>query len=130
MIFHRFRPTSYFGNRRSYNNGQYNGFHGGLDFEVRLNSLNVYASASGIVAFSGPMEIRGNTLFIDHGQGIYTGYAHLNQVFVSTGDLVESGQLIGEIGKTGRVTGPHLHWDIWVNSNQVDPFDWIHNSYP
>lgn len=122
--------SSYFGSRRSYNNGQYTGYHGGLDFRVVLMSLNIYASAPGKVIFAGPMNIRGNTLFIDHGQGIVSGYAHMKEFFVNVGDYVEQGQLIGIIGSTGRVTGPHLHWDIWVNRTTVDPFDWVNNTYP
>lgn len=122
--------SSYFGNRRSYNNGQYNGFHGGLDFLVVVMSFNVYAPAPGTVVYAGKMDIRGNTIFIDHGQGIYTGYAHLKEMNVNVGDRVETGQLIGLIGATGRVTGPHLHWDVWVNGNTVDPFDWVDNTYP
>ena len=122
--------SSYFGNRRSYNNGQYYGFHGGLDFLVVLNSLNIYAPAPGKILYAGPMDIRGFTTFIDHGQGVVSGYAHQNEILVEVGETVETGQLIGMIGNTGRVTGPHLHWDIWVNGNQVDPFDWVNNIYP
>jgi murein DD-endopeptidase MepM/ murein hydrolase activator NlpD len=122
--------TSYFGNRRSYNSGQYFGFHGGLDFKVVINSLDIYAPAPGIVIFAGPMDIRGFTTFIDHGQGVVSGYAHQSEILIETGEKVETGQIIGIIGNTGRVTGPHLHWDIWVNGNQVDPFDWIENTYP
>ena len=122
--------SSYFGNRRSYNNGSLTGFHGGLDFKVVLMSLNIYAPAPGRVVFAGPMTIRGNTTFIDHGQGVYSGYAHQSEIKVAVGEIVKADQIIGTIGSTGRVTGPHLHWDIWVNSNQVDPFDWIDNTYP
>jgi murein DD-endopeptidase MepM/ murein hydrolase activator NlpD len=122
--------SSYFGSRRSYNGGQYYGFHGGLDFMVVVNSLNVYAPAPGTVTFIGTMDVRGNTIFIDHGQGIYTGYAHLSEIQVNVGDHVDTGQIIALIGKTGRVTGPHLHWDVWVNGNTVDPFDWVDNTYP
>ena len=122
--------SSYFGNRRSYNNGTFNGFHGGLDFRVVLMTFDIYAAAPGRVVYAGPMAIRGNTTFIDHGQGVYTGYAHQSEIKVQVGDLVQAGQIIGSIGSTGRVTGPHLHWDIWVNGNQVDPFDWIENIYP
>ena len=122
--------SSYFGNRRSYNNGNFNGYHGGLDFRVVLMSFNIYAAAPGRVVYAGPMAIRGNTTFIDHGQGIYSGYAHQSEIKVKVGDLVQAGQIIGLIGSTGRVTGPHLHWDVWVNGNQVDPFDWIENTYP
>jgi len=127
---HTIEFSSYFGNRRSYNNGQYSGFHGGLDFYVVLNTLNIYAPAPGTVIYSGPMDIRGLTTFIDHGQGVVSGYAHQSEILVEVGQNVETGQLIGLIGKTGRVTGPHLHWDIWVNGNQVDPFDWVNNQYP
>ncbi len=122
--------SSYYGSRRSYNGGQYYGFHGGLDFMVVVNSLNVYSPAPGTVIFTGTTDIRGNTIFIDHGQGIYTGYAHLSEIQVNVGDHVETGQIIAQIGKTGRVTGPHLHWDVWVNGNAVDPFDWVDNTYP
>jgi len=122
--------SSYFGNRRSYNNGQYYGFHGGLDFLVVLNSLNIYAPAPGIIIYAGPMDIRGLTTFIDHGQGVVSGYGHQVEILVEVGQIVETGQLIGIIGNTGRVTGPHLHWDIWVNGNQVDPFDWVNIQYP
>ena len=122
--------SSYFGSRRSYNGGQYYGFHGGLDFTIVVNNLDIYAPAPGIVAFTGEQTIRGNTVFINHGQGIYTGYAHMKEIQVNVGDRVETGQVIGQIGKTGRVTGPHLHWDVWVNGNSVDPFDWIDNTYP
>jgi len=122
--------SSYFGSRRSYNNGQYSGYHGGLDFNVILMSLNIYAAAPGRVIYAGTMNIRGNTVFIDHGQGVVSGYAHMQEFSINVGDFVQQGQLIGLIGKTGRVTGPHLHWDIWVNRTPVDPFDWIENSYP
>jgi murein DD-endopeptidase MepM/ murein hydrolase activator NlpD len=122
--------SSYFGSRRSYNGGEYYGFHGGLDFLVVVYSFNVYAPAPGIIAYAGKQNVRGNTIFIDHGQGVYSGYAHLKEIQVNVGDRVETGQLIAQIGATGRVTGPHLHWDIFVNGNAVDPFDWIDNSYP
>jgi murein DD-endopeptidase MepM/ murein hydrolase activator NlpD len=122
--------SSYFGNRRTYNNGEYFGFHGGLDFYVLLNSFNIYAAAPGVVLFAGPMDIRGFTTFIDHGQGVVSGYAHMSEIMVEPEQFVNQGDLIGLIGKTGRVTGPHLHWDIWVNGNQVEPFDWVYNQYP
>lgn len=122
--------TSLFGSRRSYNNGQYSGYHGGLDFEIRLNILNIYAPAPGLVVYTGSMNIRGNTTFIDHGQGVFSGYAHQEEISVAVGDYIQAGQIIGQIGGTGRVTGKHLHWDIWVNGTPVDPFDWIENTYP
>ncbi|NMB61298.1 MAG: peptidoglycan DD-metalloendopeptidase family protein [Chloroflexi bacterium] len=121
---------STFGNRRSYNGSDYTYFHSGLDFGVYVNSLNIYAPADGVVAYTGSLTVRGNATFIDHGQGIYSGYFHQAEIKVNIGDHVQQGQLIGIIGGTGRVTGPHLHWEIWANGVQVNPVNWVNNSYP
>jgi LysM repeat protein len=123
-------PSSRFGNRRSYNSGQYFYFHTGLDFTVCAQNLNIYATAPGTVIFNGPLEIKGVYTVIDHGWGVYSGYAHQAESYVNSGDFVEAGQLIGIIGNTGRSVGPHLHWEIWVNGIQVDPLDWVSNTYP
>jgi murein DD-endopeptidase MepM/ murein hydrolase activator NlpD len=82
------------------------------------------------VVFSEKLTVRGNATIIDHGQGIYSGFWHQEESYVSVGDLVVAGQLIGKIGGTGRVTGPHLHWEIWVNGIQVDPLDWLDTLIP
>jgi murein DD-endopeptidase MepM/ murein hydrolase activator NlpD len=74
--------------------------------------------------------VRGFTTYIDHGWGIYSGFFHQKEIQVNVGDVVQPGQLIGQIGATGRVTGPHLHWEIWVNGFQVNPIDWLDNIYP
>jgi murein DD-endopeptidase MepM/ murein hydrolase activator NlpD len=121
---------SYYGNRRSYNGSDYTYFHTGLDLCVSAPNLNIYASASGRVIFAGPLPVRGNAVFIDHGQGIFTGYFHQSQIKVNVGDMVQVHQLIGIIGSTGRATGPHLHFEVWVNGVQVNPLDWFRNSYP
>jgi murein DD-endopeptidase MepM/ murein hydrolase activator NlpD len=92
--------------------------------------LNIYASAPGTVIFAGPLEIKGGFTVIDHGWGIYSGYAHQSEFFVKPGDWVEAGQLIGIIGNTGRSIGPHLHWEIWVNGVPVDPLDWVDRVFP
>lgn len=120
---------STFGNRRAYNGGPYSSFHGGLDYGVCAN-LNIYAPAAGTVVFTGPLTVRGNATIIDHGLGVYTGYWHQKEIKVATGDQVQAGQLIGLIGDTGRVTGPHLHWEIWVNGAQVNPTQWLEKTYP
>jgi len=122
--------TDRFGNLRSYNNGPFNFFHAGLDLSACGNNLNIYAVAAGKVVFSQLLTVRGNYTIIDHGWGIFSGYAHQSEVKVKVGDVVTAGELIGIIGKTGRVTGPHLHWDMWVNREQVDPLDWANNTYP
>ncbi len=120
---------STFGNRRSYNDSPFNYFHSGVDFGVCKN-LNIYAPAPGKVVFAGPLAVRGNATIIDHGWGVYSGYWHQAEIKVSVGDTVKAGQLIGLIGKTGRVTGPHLHWEIVVNGIQVEPLDWLEKKYP
>ncbi|MHC1784803.1 MAG: peptidoglycan DD-metalloendopeptidase family protein [Anaerolineaceae bacterium] len=121
---------SWFGTRRSYNGSPYNAFHTGLDYGICVPNFNVYAPAAGKVVFAGPLTVRGNATYIDHGQGIYSGFFHQESIQVSVGDMVQPGQLIGQIGATGRVTGPHLHWEVWVNGVQVDPIDWLNNIYP
>ena len=122
--------TDRFGNLRAYNDGPFNFFHSGLDLSACGNNLNIYAVAPGKVVFADLLTVRGNYTVIDHGWGIFSAYGHQAEVKVKVGDQVEAGQLIGLIGKTGRVTGPHLHWDMWVNGEQVDPLDWIDNTYP
>lgn len=120
---------SRFGNRRSYNNSL-ESYHTGIDFGVCANNLNIYAPAPGVVVFVGPLDVRGNATIIDHGWGVYSGYWHQEEPLVKVGDHVETGQLIGIIGKTGRVTGPHLHWEIRVNGVPVNPFTWIEKTFP
>ncbi len=121
--------TSLFGNRRSYNNGPYDFFHSGLDF-CGQEGTELYAPAGGRVVFADLLTVRGNATVIDHGWGVYTAYDHQSQQFVKVGDVVEPGQLIGLGGATGRVTGPHLHWEVWVGGVQVDPMDWLKKNYP
>ena len=120
---------SWYGNRRSYNGSEFNYFHTGADYGVCAN-LNIYAPAPGVVVFAGPLTVRGNATYIDHGWGVYSAYFHQTEIKVQVGDKVEAGQLIGLIGDTGRVTGPHLHWEILVNGVQVEPLEWLETPYP
>ncbi len=122
--------ASGFGNRRSYNNGEFHFYHTGLDFTVCAQNLNIYAAAPGIVVFAGPLDIKGNFTLIDHGWGVYTGYAHQSELLVKAGDRVEAGQQIGVIGGTGRAVGPHLHYEVWIDGIPVNPMDWFSNKYP
>jgi len=121
--------TSEYGLFRTYNGGLTHGFHYGVDFGGGA-LLNIYAPATGKVIFAGPMDIRGNATFIDHGWGVYTAYYHQDQILVQEGDMVEPGQIIGVVGKTGRVSGPHLHWEVWVNGVPVEPLDWLARVFP
>jgi len=125
--------TSRYGTRRTYkvinSDIVMPGFHSGLDF-CGGEGLEIRAPAAGKVVFAGPLTVRGNATFIDHGWGVYTGIFHQSQIFVNVGDTVEQGQVIGLVGGTGRVTGAHLHWDLWVNGIQVNPLDWLNQEYP
>lgn len=118
-----------FGTRRSYNGGPADRYHNGADFATPPGSP-VFAAANGRVVLADLLNIRGNTIMIDHGWGIYTLYAHLNTVNVRLGDNVTIGQVIGTSGSTGRVTGPHLHWEVWVGGVPVDPILWTQQIYP
>lgn len=122
----------WFGTRRSFNQSDYAYFHAGLDYGVCSidKPFDIYAAAPGTVVFSGPLNVRGNATFIDHGWGIYSGYFHQEASNVTVGQHVAAGDLIGKIGSTGRVTGPHLHFEVWVGGIQVDPLDWLTQAYP
>ncbi|NUQ59351.1 MAG: peptidoglycan DD-metalloendopeptidase family protein [Anaerolineales bacterium] len=125
--------TSRFGNRRTYI-GQgttlsIQGFHTGLDFGGG-EGYQISAPAAGVVAFAGPWTVRGNATVIDHGWGVYSGIWHQSKIDVQVGQSVNKGDVIGLVGGTGRVTGAHLHWELWVNGIQVDPLDWLNQTYP
>ena len=123
---------SWYGDRRSYNGSDYTYFHTGLDYGVcsDINPFAIYAPAPGTVVFAGQLTVRGNATIIDHGWGIFSGFWHQESILVNVGDQVSPGQEIGKIGATGRVNGPHLHWEIWANGVQVDPQDWLDRLYP
>jgi murein DD-endopeptidase MepM/ murein hydrolase activator NlpD len=121
-------PSRY-GNRRSYNGSAYIYFHSGLDFCGGVGT-DILAPAAGRVVFAGPLTVRGNATIIDHGWGIYSAYLHQSEFLVKVGDMVQQGQVIGKVGGTGRVTGPHLHWEIWAGGVQVDPMYWLEKAFP
>jgi murein DD-endopeptidase MepM/ murein hydrolase activator NlpD len=121
--------ASTFGNRRSYNGSAYNRFHGGLDMYGN-DETDIFAAAPGRVVFAGPLTVRGNAVLIDHGWGVYTGYGHMSRIDVSEGDVVTAGQVLGKVGSTGRVNGPHLHFEVLVGGIQTDPLDWLTQAYP
>ncbi len=115
--------SSPYGIGRSYNGGPVTSFHHGTDFSVDENTP-VAASNAGRVAFVGDLPIRGRTVIIDHGAGVFSGYHHLTSATVQQGQSVATGDLIGYSGASGLVTGPHLHWEIIVRGVEVDPTIW------
>lgn len=120
---------SYFGNRRSYNKSGYLYFHTGLDF-CSWTGDPLYAPAAGTVVYADYLTVRGWATVIDHGWGVYTAYMHQEEILVSVGQQVQVGEQIGVSGATGRVTGPHLHFEVIVGGVQVDPLPWLEQSYP
>ena len=95
------------GNRRSYNGGEYLYYHTGLDLCGQIGDP-VYAAASGVVVFAVYCPFVRKATLINHGLGNYTAYVHQSEILVSVGEHVEKGQLIGRVGNTGRVEGPHF----------------------
>jgi murein DD-endopeptidase MepM/ murein hydrolase activator NlpD len=110
---------SNFGKRRILN-GNPGSPHGGMDLPGTTGTL-VHAAQRGHVALAEELFFSGNTVVVDHGLGIYTLYAHLSEIDVKTGDALETGAVLGKVGATGRVTGPHLHWGLTVERARVNP---------
>lgn len=111
--------TAQFGERRVYNN-QPRSSHSGLDIAASTGTT-VRASNSGQVVLAADLYFSGKTVIINHGLGVFTIYCHFSKVRVKRGQQVTKGEIIGEVGATGRVTGPHLHWGAKIFGNRVDP---------
>ncbi len=111
--------SSSFGLRRFFN-GQSRNPHGGMDIAAPVGTP-VKAAAPGVVIDTGDYFFNGNTVWVDHGAGLLTMYCHLDRIRARVGQRVRTGDVIGTVGKTGRVTGPHLHWSVCLNRTMVDP---------
>jgi len=114
--------TNAFGLMRSINGGLYNP-HTGTDI-ANEKGTPVVAAASGVVALARPMYLYGNVVVIDHGAGVFSSYNHLDSIAVMEGQAVTIGDLVGFMGETGFVSGPHLHWEAIIGGVRTDPTLW------
>ena len=116
------RISTLFGSQRIYANGEAGSYHSGIDVAREVGAV-VTAPTDGVVILAAdrPFTLEGNLLMIDHGMGLNSAFLHLSRIAVKPGDRVRQGQVIGAVGRTGRATGPHLHWSLRWGEAKLDP---------
>lgn len=121
-----YQTTSPFGTRRYYDSdvNSMAGYHAGQDFGAGTG-VPILAPSTGIVALAETLQVRGNAVILDHGRGVYTGYWHMSEIFVTPGQLVQQGDVLGLVGTTGLSTGSHLHWEMQIYGIAVDPMQFL-----
>lgn len=118
--------TGIYGIKR-YLNGKYNNYHTGIDFASEYGE-KIKATNNGkivLAKYFSKYNSNGNLIYIDHGLGVGSVYLHLSKILVKEGDIVKKGQVIGLVGSSGRSTGPHLHWGVYLNGQNTDGTSWI-----
>jgi len=120
--------TGEFGSGRVFN-GAVTSRHLGVDFRGGVGDP-VRAANRGVVALVDTFFLAGTIVYVDHGEGVLTGYFHLSEALVSPGDTVARGQVIGQVGQSGRVTGPHLHWTARYGALSLNPLDLVQLTTP
>jgi murein DD-endopeptidase MepM/ murein hydrolase activator NlpD len=118
--------TSHYGNRRLFNNKK-RSQHLGNDFRAAVG-VPIPMANKGKVVYTGNLFYSGNVVIVDHGLNIFTAYGHLSKIKVQVGTIVNKGDIVGLAGKTGRVSGPHLHWGVKINGSWIDGFSLVEES--
>ncbi|MBI5416857.1 M23 family metallopeptidase [Candidatus Poribacteria bacterium] len=113
---------------RNINNGKLKFFHNGVDIGA-MRLADIKASNDGIVCKAEELIVRGKTVIIDHGAGIFTMYNHMEEINVKIGDNVKTDDIIGKVGETGMATGTHLHWQFFIYGISVNPYTWVEEEY-
>lgn len=122
------RQTGVYGNRRVYNGDPSESFHRGADYAGKKGA-RVAAVNSGKVVYAEKAAFEGNSVVVDHGHGVLSLYIHLDRILVGKGDLVAEGEAVGTVGMSGRATGPHLHFGIYVDGAAVDPAPFLKREF-
>jgi murein DD-endopeptidase MepM/ murein hydrolase activator NlpD len=120
------RVSAVYGIRR-YLNGKYNGYHSGTDFLTPMSYVLKAPTGAkvALARYFAPYNSNGNTVFLDHGLGVTSVYLHLSKILVKEGQMLKQGEPFALSGSTGRSTGPHLHWGVYLNGQNTDGLAWI-----